>query len=114
MRKESNRILELLRNGSLFPLCSKLLGFLPDGVVVFSFMGGAPRLESLFPPVLWKSCNQIQMDFKVIFPEDSQALCQVLRLGSLTWGSKPAQQWENSFGLSVLEFVGDPPGGYGV
>ena len=97
-----------------FFLCSKLLGFLPDGVVVFSFMGGAPRLESLFPPVLWESCNQIQMGFRVIFPEDSQALCQVLRLGSLTWGSKPSQQWENFFGLIVLEFVGHSPDGYGV
>lgn len=102
-----------------FSLSSKLLGFLPDGVVVFSFLffffwGRGLQDWSLFPPVLWKSCNQIQMGFKVIFPEDSQALCQVPRLGSLTWGSKPAQQWENSFGLSVLEFVGDPPGGYGV
>ena len=40
MRKESNRILELLRNGSLLPLCSKLLGFLPDGVFFFFFFGG--------------------------------------------------------------------------
>ena len=27
-----------------------------------------PRLESLFPPVLWKSCSQIPLDFKVWFP----------------------------------------------
>ena len=97
-----------------FFLCSKLLGFLPDGVVVFSFMGGAPRLESLFPPVLWESCNQIQMGFRVIFPEDSQALCQVLRLGSLMWGSKPSQYWENIFVIIVLQFVGHPLGKYEI
>ena len=27
-----------------------------------------PRLESLFPPVLWKSCNQIPLAFKVRSP----------------------------------------------
>ena len=27
-----------------------------------------PRLESLCPPVLWKSCNQIPVAFKVRFP----------------------------------------------
>ena len=31
-----------------------------------------PRVESLFPQVLWKSCNQIILAFKVRFPEDSQ------------------------------------------
>ena len=90
------------------------LAFCLMELLFFSFMGGAPRLESLFPPVLWESCNQIQMGFRVIFPEDSQALCQVLRLGSLMWGSKPSQQWENFFGLIVLELVGHPPDGYGV
>lgn len=29
------------------------------------------RLESPFPPVLWKSCNQIPLAFKVRFPGDS-------------------------------------------
>ena len=34
-----------------------------------------PRLESLFPPVLWKSCNQILLAFKVRFPGDLPSLC---------------------------------------
>ena len=117
MRKESNRILELLRNGSLLPLCSKLLGFLPYGVVYFSFLvlgGGCSKIGVSVSPNLWKSCNQTPLVFKVIFPEDSQALYQVPRLGNLMWGSKPSQEWENFFGLIVLQFVGHPPGGYGV
>ena len=31
-------------------------------------------------------------------------------LGSLMRGSKPSQQWENLFGINVLQFVGHPPG----
>ena len=29
-----------------------------------------PRVESLFPPLLWRSCNQILLAFKVRFPGD--------------------------------------------
>ena len=54
----------------------------------------APRLESLFPPVLWKSYNQIPLALKARFPGDSQSQCQISRLGSLMWGSEPSQQWE--------------------
>ena len=36
------------------------------------------------------------------------------RLGSLTWGSKPPQQWESFFGDTVPQFVGRPPDGYGI
>jgi len=73
-----------------------------------------PRLESLFPPVLWKSCNQIPLVFKVRFPGDSQSLCRVPRLGSLTWGSRPSQQWENLSDITVLQFLRHPPGRYGI
>ena len=41
-----------------------------------------PRVESLFPPVLWKFCNEIPMSFKVRFPGDPQSLCQIPRLGN--------------------------------
>ena len=53
-----------------------------------------PRLESLIPPVLWKSYNQIPLALKARFPGDSQSQCQIPRLGSLMWGSEPSQQWE--------------------
>ena len=70
---------------------------------------------SLFPPGLWKSCNQILLAFKVRFPGDPESLCWTPRLGSLTWGAqKPSQQWENFCGLVVLQFVCCPPGGYGI
>ena len=65
-----------------------------------------PRVESSFPSVLWKSCNQILLAFKVRFPGDSQSLCPIIRLGSLTWGSEPSQQWENLYGIIVFQFVG--------
>ena len=41
------------------------------------------RLGSLFPPVLWKSYNQILLAFKARFSGDLQSLCQVPRLGGL-------------------------------
>ena len=50
-------------------------------------------------PVLWQFCNQIALTFKVRFSGDSQSLCQIPRLGSLTQGSEPSQQWENSLVL---------------
>ena len=46
------------------------------------------RVKSLFPPVLWKSCNHILLAFRVRFPWSSQFLCQIPRLESLTWGSE--------------------------
>ena len=65
-----------------------------------------PRLESLFPPVLWKSYNQIPLVFKAKFPSGSQYLCWIPKLRILMWGSEPSQLWENFFGIIVLQFVG--------
>ena len=42
---------------------------------------------------------------------DSQSLCRIPRLRSLTWGSEPSQQCENFFGITHLQSVGHPPGG---
>ena len=42
-----------------------------------------PRLESLFPPVLWKSCSQIPLAFKLIIPGDSQSFSR--SLGCEAW-----------------------------
>ena len=68
------------------------------------------RLELLFP----QSCgNQILLAFKVRFA-GNQFLCQIPRLGSLTWDSEPSQQWENFFGIISLQFVSGPSGGYGI
>ena len=73
-----------------------------------------PRVESLFPPVLWKSCNQILLAFKVWFSRNSSSHCQTPRLGSLMWGSEPSLQWVGFCVISVLQFVCHPPSSYGI
>ena len=32
----------------------------------------------------------------------------------MSWGSEPSQQWAKFYGLSVFQFVGWPPGWYGI
>ena len=73
-----------------------------------------PRVESLFPPVLSKSCNQILLAFKVWFSRNSSSHCRAPRLGSLTWGSEASLQWVDFCGISVLQFVSHPPSSYGI
>ena len=73
-----------------------------------------PRVESLFPPVLSKSWNQILLAFKVLFSGNSSSCCQTPRLGSLMSGSEPLLQWVDFCGISVLQFVGHPPSSYGI
>ena len=73
-----------------------------------------PRVQSLFPPVLLKFCNQIPLAFKVWFSGDSSSRCRTPRLGRLTWGSEPSLQWVDFCGISVLQFVSRPPSGYGI
>ena len=73
-----------------------------------------PRVESLFPPVLSKSCNQILLAFKVWFSRNSSSHCRTPRFGSLMWGSAPSLQWMDFCGISVLQFVGHPPSSYGI
>ena len=73
-----------------------------------------PRVESLFPPVLSKSCNQIPLAFKVWFSGNSSSRCQTPRLGSLTWSSEPALQWVDFCGISILQSVSHPPSSYGI
>ena len=72
-----------------------------------------PSVESLFPPVLSKSCNQILLAFKVWFSRNSSSRCRTPRLGSLSWGSEPSLQWVDFCGISVLQFVSHPPSSYG-
>ena len=72
------------------------------------------RVESLFPSVLWKSCNQIPLAHKVRFPRNSQSLSQIASLGSLKWGSEPSQVRKTFFGIIVLQFVVHLPCGYGI
>ena len=73
-----------------------------------------PRVESLFSPVLPKSCNQILLAFKVWFSRNSSSHCQIPRLGSLTCSSETSLQWVDFCGISVLQFVSHPPSSYGI
>ena len=73
-----------------------------------------PRVESLFPPVLLKSCNQILLAFKVWFSGNSSSRCWTPRLGGLTCGSEPSLQWVDFCGIIVLQFVSHRPSGYGI
>ena len=73
-----------------------------------------PRVGSLFPPVLLKSCSQFPLGFKVWFSMNSFSCCRTPRLGSLTWGSEPSLQWVDFCGISVLQSVSRPPSSYGI
>ena len=73
-----------------------------------------PRVESLFLPVLSKSCHLIPLAFKVWFSRNSSSCWWTPRFGSLTWGSEPSLQWMDFHGISVLQFVSHPPSSYGI
>ena len=61
------------------------------------------RVESLCPPVLSKSCNQIPLAFKVWFSRNFSSCCRTPRLRNLTWGSEPSLHWVDFCGISVLQ-----------
>ena len=72
-----------------------------------------PRVESLFPPVLWSSCTQALLAFKVKCSGGSSSWCQTLRMGSLTWGSELSLLWGNLCDIIIFQFVCHPPAGMG-
>ena len=71
-----------------------------------------PRVESLFPPVLSKSCNQILLAFKVWFSGNCSTYCQTPRKPDV--GLRTSLQWVDFCGISVLQFVSHPPSSYGI
>ena len=73
-----------------------------------------PWVESLFPPVLSKSCHQFPLGLKVWFSRNSSSRCRTPRLGILMWGSQPSLQWVDFCGISVLHSVSHPPSSYGI
>ena len=78
------------------------------------FLVRPPRVGSLFPPVLSKSCNHFPLGFKVWFSMNSFSCCRTPRLGSLTWGSEPSLQWVDFCGISVRQSVSHPSSSYGI
>ena len=87
---------------------------LPLSVSAYTICVCPPRVESLFPPALLKSYNQILLAFQVWFSRDSSSRCRTSTLGSLTWGSEPSLQWLDFCGISVLQFVSHSPSSYGI
>ena len=73
-----------------------------------------PRVQSLFPPVLWSSCTQAPRAFKAKCSGGSSSWCQTLMLGSLTWGSGLSFLCENLCDIIIFQFVGHPPDGYRI
>ena len=73
-----------------------------------------PRVESLFPPVLWSSCIQALLAFKTNCSGGSSSQCQTSRLGSLMWDSELSLLWENFCNITILQFMGHAPEGYGI
>ena len=72
------------------------------------------RLESLFSPVLLKSCIQILLALTVWFSRNSSSRCQNPRFRRLTFGSEPSLQWVDFCGINVLQFVSHLPISYGI
>ena len=72
-----------------------------------------PRVESLFPSVLWSSftqpyCLQSQMLWGFLLQ------IQTLRLGNLTWGSELSLMLGNLCDAIIFQCVGHPLSGYGI
>ena len=73
-----------------------------------------PRLESVVPPVLWKSYNQILLALKARLPGGSQALFKPPGWESWCGIQNFYNSGRTSFGIIVLQFVGHPPSRYGI
>ena len=73
-----------------------------------------PRVEFLFLPVLWNSCDHTLLAFKARFSGGSSSNCQTHRLGILTWDSGLSRLWQNFCGVIIFQFVGCPPSEYGI
>ena len=72
------------------------------------------RVESLLPPVLWRSCSQAPLPFKVKYSGGSSSPYQTPSLGSLMWDSQLSLLWKNFSDIIILQFVIRPPKGYGI
>ena len=68
---------------------------------------------SVFPSPV-SSCNQALLAFKTKCFGSSSPWCQILRLGSLMWGSELSCLWENFCSIIILQFVDGPPVGCGI
>ena len=101
------RLLDTRRQVGLSLLWGHFSFLLGPGVHKFLFVPS----KSLFPQSRGSSVIKA---FKVKFPEGSQFLCWIPRLGNLSQALEVLQQCENFFYIIVLQFVGYLVGGFTV
>ena len=97
------------------PTLAGLLGQPPVGLLLFSSESWClqgfvwPSKTSLCLPLASQSCGNLVIKSPWPSRWDSLgipgAFCQIPRLGSLTWCSKPSQQWGNFSVIIVLQIV---------
>ena len=91
----------------------KLL-LLPLVLVWTRFCARLLRVKSLFPPILWSSCNQALLAFKAKCSGGSSSRTPGPRaVGGLMWGSELSLLWEILWNIIILQFVAVPRGGGG-
>ena len=74
-----------------------------------------PRVRSLFPLFLWKSCTQASLAFKTKCSRGSSSQCQTPpSLGKLMWGPELSHLWVILCDIVIFRSVVFPPGGYGI
>lgn len=74
-----------------------------------------PRVESLFPPVLWSSCTHIPtLAFNAKCSGGSFSQCQAPRLGNLMCSSELSLLWESLYDIVIFQSVCHLPGRYGI
>ena len=72
-----------------------------------------PRVETVSPsPVELLHSSPTGLQSQVLWGSSSP--CQTPRLGSLVWGSELSLLWENLCDIIIFQFVGRPPGAYGI
>ena len=76
--------------------------------------GCLSRVESLFPPVLWRSCAQGLLALNAKCSWGSFFQCQIPRCGNLTWCSELSLLLVSLCDIITFQSVGCPPGGYGI
>ena len=81
------------------PVGPRLLS--PGSWCAQGFVCALQEWSGVFPPVQWKSYNQILLGFKVRFPGDSRSLLRITRLGRF-WSSR-RRRWTHVFLLCHLE-----------
>ena len=72
------------------------------------------RVKSLFLPFPWSSCTQALLSFKAECSGGPSSRCQTPSLESLMWSSEFSLLWENLCNIIIFQFVGRPPGRYGI